>query len=477
MLFNSIEFLVFFPLVTFLYFALPQYLRVYLLLAASCAFYMAFIPAYILILFVVILIDYLAGFLIAGTQGANRRMWLGMSLVANIGLLAAFKYFNFINQNLAALAEFVRWNYPIENLALILPLGLSFHTFQAMSYTIEVYRGRQRPERSLPYYALYVLFYPQLVAGPIERPQNLLHQFREPHTFDYARVTAGLKLMGWGMFKKVAAVYAAPERYDGFGLTVATVFFAFQIYCDFSGYSDIALGAAHVMGFKLMNNFKQPYLAQSIGEFWKRWHISLSSWFKDYMYFPMGGNRLGFGRMCFNIFAVFLVSGLWHGANWTFLIWGAMHGTYRLTEVFLENRRISVTHLVGLDRSPRCCRVLNSLWVFVLVSIGWVFFRAANVQEAWYILTHFHTGWSVLADGHLLRTQLDMLGLPLSKLAPALLVLAVLWAVDVLRDRGPLRPRIESQPLYVRWGLYYALLIGILAFGVFGKNQFIYFQF
>jgi D-alanyl-lipoteichoic acid acyltransferase DltB (MBOAT superfamily) len=297
MLFNSIQFLIFFPAVTALYFGLPHRLRWAWLLAASCYFYMAFMPSYILILGFTIVIDYFAGLAIENAEGRRRKLFLAASLAANVGVLVVFKYFNFLNANLKGLAEALRWNYPVESLAILLPIGLSFHTFQAMSYTIEVYRGAQPAERHFGIYALYVMFYPQLVAGPIERPQNLLHQFREVHRFDYERVASGLRLMAWGFFKKIVVadrlavpvnlVYGEPEKHTGLALLVATYFFAYQIYCDFSGYTDIARGAARVMGFELMKNFDRPYAARSVAEFWTRWHISLSTWFKDYLFFPL----------------------------------------------------------------------------------------------------------------------------------------------------------------------------------------------
>ncbi len=332
MLFNSWQFLIFFPVITTLYFVLPHKYRWFLLLVASCVFYAAFVPAYLLILGATIIIDYVAGIYIEKNLGKRRLLFLIISVAANVGTLAFFKYFNFFNDNVSYLAHFIGWNYPIQSLKILLPIGLSFHTFQAMSYTIEVYRGHQKAEKHLGIYALYVMFYPQLVAGPIERPQNLIHQFYEQHKFEYQRVADGLKLMAWGMFKKVVIadrlsilvnqVYGNPTEFTGFPLILATVLFAFQIYCDFSGYSDIAIGAAQVMGFKLMDNFNRPYFSKSIGEFWKRWHISLSTWFKDYVYIPLGGNKVGKWHWQFNIFLVFLISGLWHGANWTYVIWG-----------------------------------------------------------------------------------------------------------------------------------------------------------
>ncbi len=348
MLFNSLQFLLFFPVVTALYFLASQRLRWVVLLAASCVFYAAFIPKYLLILAFLILVDYVAGRGIENAEGRRRRMLLLMSLVANIGLLCVFKYLDFADQNLNALFAWAGLDWVIPQLNIILPIGLSFHTFQAMSYTIEVYRGRQKAERHLGIYALYVMFYPQLVAGPIERPYQLLHQFREHHEFDLPRVSDGLKLMLWGFFKKVVIadriglyvnqVYEAPTSHHGWSLIVATYFFAFQIYCDFSGYTDIAIGAAQVMGFRLMDNFNRPYFAKSIAEFWRRWHISLSSWFRDYLYFPLGGNRVPVPRWCFNISIVFLLSGLWHGASWTFVVWGALHGFYILVGRFTRTR-------------------------------------------------------------------------------------------------------------------------------------------
>jgi len=294
MLFNSIHFLFFFVEVTSLYYLLPHRARWFLLLAASCYFYMAFVPVYILILGGTIIVDYFAGIWLENTKGKRRKWLLVMSLIANIGVLAVFKYYNFLNENLSAVLNSFGYENSIPDLSILLPIGLSFHTFQAMSYTIEVYRGNQKAERHFGIYALYVMFYPQLVAGPIERPQNLLHQFYEKHYFKIGQIIEGLKLMAWGFFMKlvvadrlaiyVDAVYDNPDKHSGSTLALATVFFAFQIYCDFAGYSNIAIGAARVMGFKLMTNFNRPYFSASISEFWKKWHISLSTWFKDYLY-------------------------------------------------------------------------------------------------------------------------------------------------------------------------------------------------
>src|SRR3989344_5166299 len=362
MLFNSLQFLIFFPVVTVLYFLITQRYRWVLLLAASVVFYMAFIPIYVLILIITIIIDYCAGIWIEQSTGRNRKVFLVISIVSTCLVLFIFKYFNFFNANLSALAQFLHWNYPIPILNIILPIGLSFHTFQSLSYVIEVYRGKQKAEYNFGIYALYVMFYPQLVAGPIERPQNLLHQFYEKHDFNYRRVTDGLKLMLWGLFKKIVIadrlavfvnqVYNNPTGFEGISLITATVFFAFQIYCDFSGYSDIGIGAAQVMSFKLMDNFKRPYFSKSISEFWKRWHISLSTWFRDYFYFSIGGNRVSIPRWYFNLFATFLLSGFWHGANWTFIFWGALHGFYLIFGIMASKIRTAIAGSIYIDRFP-----------------------------------------------------------------------------------------------------------------------------
>jgi len=488
MLFNSLQFLVFFPAVTALYFLFPHRHRWWLLLLASCLFYMAFIPAYILILAVTILIDYFAGLWLAvpGLPEKRRRTVLSMSILSTCLVLFIFKYFNFFNANLAALAQFLHWNYSIAALKLVLPIGLSFHTFQSLSYVIEVYRGHQKVERRFGIYALYVMFYPQLVAGPIERPQNLLHQFDEKHVFEYQRVTDGLKLMLWGMFKKVVIadrlaivvnqVYGNPHEYAGLPLIVATVFFAFQIYGDFSGYSDIAIGAAQVMGFKLMDNFNRPYFAKSIAEFWKRWHISLSTWFRDYLYIPLGGNRVPYWRWQCNLFITFLVSGLWHGANWTYVIWGALNGAYLIASIWTEPMRKSCCRRTGLARHPVLHKWLQVGFAFSLVCIAWIFFRAKSLSDAWYIGTHVFTdfgrGFQLSANNPLLK-----MGLSPYELVVAVASILLMEGMHALQRHRGIRHMLAERPLCLRWAVYYSLLMGILFWGVFENRQFIYFQF
>lgn len=475
MLFNSMQFLFYFIIVTALYFILPHRYRWFLLLVASCYFYMAFVPVYILILGFTIVIDYFAGIFLEEAKGSRKRMWLITSLIANIGVLAVFKYYNFLNDNLTFLLHGAGWENPIPHLNILLPIGLSFHTFQAMSYTIEVYRGHQKAERHFGIYSLYVMFYPQLVAGPIERPQNLLHQFYEKHEFDYNRVIEGLKTMLWGFVKKlviadrlalyVDAVYNNAEQHSGLTLVVATIFFAFQIYCDFSGYSDIAIGAARVMGFKLMRNFNRPYFSSSISEFWSRWHISLSTWFKDYLYISMGGNRVSIPRWYFNLFFVFLVSGLWHGANWTFIIWGALNGIY-LVAALLRDRVYAKLGFKTAKEKTGLSRFFNISLTFLLICFSWIFFRAKDLSHATLIIKKIFT----FEKGSLFITNPTF---TYSLFAIAFLLVSE-YREEYYKDR--LSP-VNNPNIVVRYIACLALVLLILLIGVFDGSQFIYFQF
>jgi D-alanyl-lipoteichoic acid acyltransferase DltB (MBOAT superfamily) len=448
---------------------------------------MAFIPAFILILAITIIIDYFAGIWIENSQGKKRKIFLIISIIATCLVLFIFKYINFFNSSFASIAAFFHWNYPIEIINIILPIGLSFHTFQSLSYVIEVYRGNQKAEKHFGIYSLYVMFYPQLVAGPIERPQNLLHQFREEHNFDYKRVTNGLKLMTWGLFKKVVIadrlavvvnqVYESPTEFTGFILILATVFFAFQIYCDFSGYSDIAIGAAQVMGFKLMDNFKRPYFSKNISEFWKRWHISLSTWFKDYLYISMGGNKVSKCRWYFNLFITFTISGLWHGANWTFVFWGALNGFYLVFAIWTKEVRETIAERIGLTKFPSIRKFWQVSVTFLLICIAWTFFRAKNMSDAWYIITHFYTGFEHIFSLKYFNKNIE--GLALSKFEILLAVLSILFmeCVHLLQRSGSIRNLVSEKPIWVRWSIYYLIIIVIILLGVLGDTDFIYFQF
>ena len=479
MLFNSLEFALFFPIVVALYFAVPGRWRTLLLLVSSCGFYMAFVPAYILILLVTILIDYVAGIYLEQTQGRVRLYILWASIVATCLVLFIFKYFNFFVGSFTGLAHFFGWRIADHTLNILLPIGLSFHTFQSLSYVVEVYRGHQKTERDFVTYATYVMFFPQLVAGPIERPQNLLHQFHETHPFDYARITSGLKRMAWGFFKKLVVadrlalyvndVYTAPQNFNGLQLTIATVFFAYQIYCDFSGYSDIAIGTARILGFKLMENFYRPYHAASVSEFWRRWHISLSTWFRDYVYYPLGGNRVAKPRWMANILVTFGISGLWHGANWTYVIWGLLNGVYLICGALTEGARNRFFGILGLSEngSPRLAIRIGT--TFVLTCAAWIVFRARNVDDAWYIMTHFTKNW----DFHEIKTQ----QFQLKHFAPALAGLLILESIQLIQIKKPIGSWLAGLSIVPRWAVYLSFIFTTILLGVYQKAQFIYFQF
>ena len=469
MVFNSLQFLVFFGIVTSAYFLMAHKYRWLLLLLASCYFYMAFVPIYLGILALTIVIDYFAGIFLEQHEGRTKKWILALSIVANVGVLAVFKYYQFIFNNISWLAHVLDIPVQIPVLSLLLPIGLSFHTFQAMSYTIEVYRGNQKAERNFGIYSLYVMFYPQLVAGPIERPQNLIHQFYEPKHWDRHRVQSGLLQMVIGIFKKVVIadrlsmvvdeVYGNIGEQSGTNLVVAAIFYSFQIYCDFSGYSDVAIGAARVMGFRLMENFNAPYWATSIPEFWRRWHISLSTWFKDYLYITLGGNRVSVPRWYLNIMIIFVLSGLWHGASWNFVIWGALHGLFQLIGLILNR----LFPFLAADQRKTWAGIwAYRLLTFFLVTLAWVFFRIAHFStiKLWFsrmALMDFSSPLNV--------------SMAIKEFYLSVFLIVGLFALEY--KRGMVKERLETF-----FWLTFPLLVLVTYFlGVFNMKQFIYFQF
>ncbi len=458
MLFNSFDFVIFFAAVVALYFAVPHRFRWMLLLAASCYFYMAFIPKYILVLAFLILLDFFLGKRIEATADQKRRRhWLWLSIASNIGTLFVFKYFNFFFG---------------AHLSLALPLGLSFHTFQSLSYVVDVYRGKVPAERHLGIYALYVMFFPQLVAGPIERPAHMLPQFRAVHSFSYPRLVSGMQRMAWGFFKKIAVadrlavlvntVYGGVQGWEGPSLALATALFAFQIYCDFSGYCDIAIGAAEAIGFELSENFDAPYLSRSVGEFWRRWHITLSSWFRDYVYIPLGGSRGGEAKTDRNLLLTFLLSGLWHGANWTFMAWGLVNGIY------LVIGRWKGKFFPG----PLSFPALSVISTFFLSCFAWIFFRAKSLADAWYVVAHLGSGWGAATWAHsFLLDRVD------TDLFVAAFGIAILLVVESAREKGWKLAGAFSSSAVLRAAGYAALVMLVFALWEGRGTEFIYFQF
>ncbi len=498
MLFNSFHFLLFFPIVVFIYFKTPQRYKWVWLLLASYYFYMSWNAKYLLLIVFSTLIDYFASLKMGNIpEKKNRRKYLILSLLTNLGLLFIFKYFNFFSSTTNYLFDSLHIFYHIPKLKILLPVGISFYTFQTLSYTIDVYKGEIKPEKHLGIFAVYVSFFPQLVAGPIERAKNLLPQFREKFVLNYNDIRYGLTLMLWGFFKKmviadrlaplVAPVYSNPEHYDGINSLIATYFFAFQIYCDFSGYSDIAIGASLIMGFRLMQNFRRPYFAASVQEFWSRWHISLSTWFRDYVYIPLGGNRVSNAKWYFNIMLVFVVSGLWHGAYYTFIIWGFLHGFYILFGRVTLNFRQKISALIGLDKFPKLIKFFNITITFHLVLFAWIFFRAAYITHAKIIIknilsidfksikslsAHFINSFGGLniLDGSLLTMY---------ETRVAIFAVLIMESVHYLQEHNsPLVRDIGNKPTWYRWSGYIVFALLILLFGKFTEEQqFIYFQF
>jgi D-alanyl-lipoteichoic acid acyltransferase DltB (MBOAT superfamily) len=471
MLFNSFEFLIFFPVVCIVYYLLKNNRwRIPFLLVASYYFYMNWEPLYAVLIMTSTVLTYLCGLLVErhANDEPKKKAFLVVSLVINFAILLFFKYFNFINESVFSLLEMagIRWTVP--NLDVLMPVGISFYTFQAVGYSIDVYRGTIKAERNFFTYALFVSFFPQLVAGPIERAKNLLPQFHEEHRFNYDEAIEGLKQMLWGFFMKlcvadmiseyVDVVYENVGHHNGTSLIVATLFFTFQIYCDFAGYSLIAIGAARVMGFRLMENFHRPYYSLNIKEFWKRWHISLSSWFKDYLYIPLGGNRVKYPRYLFNLMITFFVSGLWHGAVWTFVVWGGLHGMYQV----IGNIWCKYVHQP--EYKTTFSRIISTVFCFVLVSFAWIFFRANDVTESFTIVGKIFTDY----------------GAPFvdkSVFAYGLTALAILIFKDTKDEFNWKVNFMHSKHAVVRYISTAALIVYVLLFGSFANGQFIYFQF
>ena len=485
MLFNSIQFLIFFPVVMMLYFITPFKIRWILLLIASYYFYMCWKVDYIVLIIISTLIDYICSNQMAKLESRKtRKKWLLISIFSNIGILFGFKYFNFFSENIQTLFNQYNIFYEIPLFNVLLPVGISFYTFQTLSYSIDVYNGKTPAQKHLGVFAVYVSFFPQLVAGPIERSNHLLPQFFKEHKFSYDRVKSGLQKMLWGFFKKIViadnlailvdGVYNNLDSYTGITLIVATIFFTFQIYCDFSGYSDIAIGSARVMGFELRENFKRPYFSKSIQEFWQRWHITLSSWFKDYLYIPLGGNRVVKWKWYYNIIITFLLSGLWHGANWTFIIWGALHGIYLIVAITFNYPKKYFSQKIS-KYSPKIDTKIDVIITFLLVAFAWIFFRANNLDDAIYVIKNM---FADLNEYNNLGGQFRGIGIYLNDLIKYFFLILFLIGYSTYERTDDVWKKLQLKPSWIRWSIYYIMLYGILFLAPHSTiNNFIYFQF
>ncbi|MGG5485940.1 MBOAT family O-acyltransferase [Gaetbulibacter sp. PBL-D1] len=487
MLFNSLDFAVFFPIVFVLYWLVAQnkIARNCLLLVASYVFYGWWDWRFLFLIFISSLIDFSIGQAIPKAQGGKKKKTLLLvSLVVNLGFLCYFKYANFFIETFVDSFRLFGKELEVSTLNIILPVGISFYTFQTLSYTIDIYRKQLEPTKDALSFFTFVAFFPQLVAGPIERASHLLPQFYKTYKFNYNQVKSGLLLMAFGLFKKMVVadrvsvlvnqVYNNPDAYYGYEIILATVLFAFQIYCDFSGYSDIAIGVGRTMGFDLMKNFRSPYLSKSITEFWRRWHISLSTWFRDYVYIPLGGSRDGKFKTYRNLFLVFLVSGLWHGAAMTFIIWGAIHGVIIVVEKALSKQRKTIAQKLGFQTNTVSRKLFYITITFSIVCIAWVFFRANSLKDAFTIIENgLKLQWSQVLNFY-------ELGLNAQEFWTAFFAITILVIFEWTHQKISFTKQLAAQPIVFRWTVYLIIVFTLIIFGVYGDTapkEFIYFQF
>lgn len=483
MLFHTLDFAIFLPIVFALYwFAFGRSIRLQnlLLVAASYVFYGWWDYRFLSLFFASTAIDYLVGRGLTNEERPERRkMLLWTSIGGNLGMLGFFKYYNFFVESFVSSFKLLGTDFHVSTMSIVLPVGISFYTFQTLSYSIDVYRRKMVPTRNFIAFAAFVSFFPQLVAGPIERATNLLPQFFRPRTFEYAKAVDGLRQILWGLFKKVViadncatyanAIFANSSEASGSTLVVGVVFFAFQIYCDFSGYSDIAIGVSRLFGFDLMRNFAYPYFSRDIAEFWRRWHISLSTWFRDYLYIPLGGSRGSTARKIFNTFVIFTVSGFWHGANWTFIVWGALNAIYFLPLLIAGRNRNNMEIVAHGRLLPSLSELGHMIATFAMTCFAWIFFRADNIDHAVSIISRIFSS-SLLSIPSVPHAD--------SPIATAALVAAFMiiewhgraqqYAIAELGKRWPFLPR---------YALYYVILVMVLYYGGGDEHAFIYFQF
>ncbi len=478
MLFNSIEFLLFFPLVAALYFLLPHKVRKYFLLAASCWFYMSFIPKYMLILLFTTVVDYTGARLIERfrEQKKIKTAVFVCGLACNIGLLVWFKYLGVIGDTVNFFGHMLSLKTVVFP-EVVLPIGISFHTFQSMGYFIDTYTGRQHAERNFFDFALFLMFFPQLVAGPIERFSSLMPQLKAKHSLKAENISLGGRKMLWGMFKKVVvadnlalfadAVFDSPGTFGGAGILIGVLCFTVQIYCDFSGYSDIAVGCAKILDIDLMKNFDTPYFSRSVPEFWRRWHISLSTWFRDYVYIPLGGNRVSKPRWIFNQLVTFTISGVWHGAGYTYVLWGFLNGVYICVSRFVGPLKDKLAAVTRLDRVPVLRGLIQNIVTFALIAFSWIFFRANSIPDAFLVVEHLFE-----------KTAMDFSAIPVLRVHVAVFAVILLFAAEFLMNHGKkIAGAYFRMPHPVRIVTYALLVAVIVLFGAYDNKAFIYFQF
>ncbi|NQT07268.1 MAG: MBOAT family protein [Candidatus Omnitrophica bacterium] len=475
MLFNSFPFLIFFIVVYSLYLALNHKRQNRMLLVASYVFYGSWDWRFLSLIWISTILDYVCGAKIYGSNDLKiKKLFLFFSIFGNLTILGVFKYFNFFASSLQSLLAFFGVSVQPHFLSIILPIGISFYTFQTMSYTIDIYRNEMQPTKKFLDFSLFVAFFPQLVAGPIERAKNLIPQILKPRQIKEEDFLIGCRLILWGLFKKVVvadrlgiyvdAVYGNVYHHSSLTFVLATFFFAFQIYCDFSGYSSMARGLARLMGFHIMVNFRSPYFSKNVREFWHRWHISFSTWLRDYVYIPLGGSRGGSAKTNRNILTTMLLGGLWHGANWTFVIWGALHGFYIIVTRFIQEKLRFTINIY--KQNSAFLKILNIAITFTIVLLTWVFFRAESLSQSAYILKSiFQFPVSIFLTGSLNCIVHGLAGI----------ITVILFEY---RARSNLEGDVlQFKPITLQWGVYYAIILSITLFGVYGGEQFIYFQF
>lgn len=501
MLFNSVHFLFFFPAVVFIYFLLPLKIRWIWLLVASYYFYMAWNALYVLLLTVTIALTWGSGQLIQWSnkqenrkkKNFQRKLWVGLSFASNLLILFFFKYFDFLINGLNQVLVAVGLKALSPSLDVLLPVGISFYTFRALSYTMDVYRGKIAPEKNVFKYALFISFFPQLMAGPIERAKDLLPQFFQRHSFAYDRVKSGLLLMVWGLIQKIVIadrlailvnqVFDHFGDYGGVQIAIAVLFLAVQLYCDFCAYTDISRGASQVLGFRQTENFRQPYFATSMQDFWKRWHITLGSWFRDYVFLPMSGHLMKKKWSFRSIYVtaslvVWFLTGLWHGANLTFIVWGLLHGLFQITGFLTAPARTKLYTKLRIRTEVFSFRLMQTLFTFSLTCFAWIFFRASSVTDALMLIKRMVVLFNPKA---LFNDSLYSLGLDRLEFYIAIASIVVLFLIDYMRGKYNVTEWLSSQNMIFRWGAYFVMVLSIVLFGIYGidytKTPFVYFQF